>query len=65
MSEMTIQKKSEEITTLKTNIEKLDDQELESRRTIRALQKQLKTPRSQPQVIRKSKTTQTGEEVHI
>lgn len=46
---------------LQKNVEKLEDQGLEARRTIRALQKQLKTPQVQNQVIRKSKTTQTAE----
>lgn len=61
LSDMTILKVSEQNTMLQKNVEKLEDQELEARRTIRALHKQLNSPRMQPQVIRKSKTSQTTE----
>jgi hypothetical protein len=63
---MTVMKTSEENNLLKKDIEKLEHQGLEARRTIRALYKQMKTPPpAQPTAgnLRKNKTTQTTEDV--
>ena len=58
---MTIMKVSEENGALRRRIEKLEDGGLEERKTIRLLQKQLKSP--PPNVTQQTKATQTVVEV--
>ena len=60
---MTILKLSDENATLQKDIDRMERQALETRRTIRALEKQLRTPKKKVEVPTKNQLTQTSEEV--